>query len=71
MSGWGCPHDLNGICQRVAGRACDPGRKSCVLFGRFVFADERKNERLRKSCDHRREPPADSSVAPPLQGTFE
>jgi hypothetical protein len=43
VSGWGCPHDLNGKCQRVPGRDCDIGMKGCVLFGRFVFADESKN----------------------------
>jgi len=40
---WGCPHDANGECQRVPGRACDPGMKGCVLFGRFVFSNEEKN----------------------------
>lgn len=48
MSSWGCPHDLNGRCQRVPGRPCDPGMKGCVLFGRFTFADESKNVRRRK-----------------------
>lgn len=65
MSGWGCPHDLNGICQRVAGRTCDPGMKGCVLFGRFVFADESKNEWIREKGDSRQEPPADSSIEDP------
>lgn len=48
MSGWGCPHDLNGKCQRVPGRNCDIGMKGCVLFGRFTFADESKNAWRRK-----------------------
>jgi len=43
MSSWGCPHDLNGQCQRVPGRPCEPGMKGCILFGRFTFADESKN----------------------------
>jgi hypothetical protein len=43
MSGWGCPYDLNGKCQRVLGRDCDIGMKGCILFGRFTFADESKN----------------------------
>ena len=43
MSGWGCPHELNGTCQHVQGRACDPGMKGCVLAGRFRFSNEAKN----------------------------
>ena len=42
-SGWGCPHEVDGKCQRVNGVPCDPGMKGCVLFGRFVFSDEKKN----------------------------
>lgn len=43
MSGWGCVHDLDGKCQKVAGRPCDPGMKGCVLAGRFRFSNEAKN----------------------------
>jgi hypothetical protein len=43
MSGWSCPHDLNGICQRVQGAVCDPGMRGCVLHGKVVFASEEKN----------------------------
>lgn len=43
MSGWGCPNELNGQCQRVKGRACDPGMKGCILHGRFVFSNPAKN----------------------------
>lgn len=43
MGGWGCPHDDAGRCLRVAGEACNPGMKGCVLFGRFVFSTEEKN----------------------------
>ncbi len=46
--GWGCPHEANGICNKVAGRPCDPGMKGCVLAGRFAFFDEDKNKRLRE-----------------------
>jgi len=45
MSGWGCPHEDKGICQRLKGRPCDPGIKGCVLHGRFRFADDAKNPR--------------------------
>lgn len=41
--GWGCPHEVGGICQHVDGKICDPGMKGCVLFGRFVFSDPQKN----------------------------
>jgi hypothetical protein len=43
MSGWSCPHDLNGICQRVPGALCDPGMRGCVLHGKVVFASEAQN----------------------------
>ena len=43
MSGWGCPHELDGVCQHVKERICDPGMKGCVLAGRFRFSDEAKN----------------------------
>lgn len=47
MSSWSCPHDLNGVCQKVAGAVCDPGMRGCVLHGRVRFAGEEKN-RVRK-----------------------
>jgi hypothetical protein len=43
MGGWGCPHEVRGECQRVLGRACEPGMKGCVLAGRFLFSDAAKN----------------------------
>jgi hypothetical protein len=43
---WGCPHEIDGQCQKVTGQACDPGMKGCVLFGRYVFASAEKNTRL-------------------------
>lgn len=43
MSSWGCPHEQDGKCARVNNVRCDPGMKGCVLFGRFVWADESKN----------------------------
>jgi orotidine-5'-phosphate decarboxylase len=47
MSGWGCPHEVAGVCTHVNNVACDPGMKGCVLYGRYRFANEDKNERLR------------------------
>ena len=43
MSGWGCPHEVDGKCQKVLNRPCDIGMKGCVLAGRFRFADPGKN----------------------------
>lgn len=43
MSAWSCPHDLNGICQKVAGAVCDPGMRGCVLHGKVRFAGEDRN----------------------------
>lgn len=43
MSSWGCPHEIDGNCVRVNNMPCDPGMKGCVLFGRFIWADEAKN----------------------------
>jgi hypothetical protein len=49
MSGsWGCPHETRGVCSKVNRLPCDPGMKGCVLFGRFVFANEEKNVRQRR-----------------------
>jgi hypothetical protein len=45
---WGCPHESNGVCQKVNRLPCDPGMKGCVLYGRYVFANAEKNERLRE-----------------------
>ena len=45
--GWGCPHEVNGRCQHVPGRPCDPGMKGCVLYGRFTFSDPAKNRPAR------------------------
>ena len=43
MSGWGCPHEYEGKCQKVLNKPCDIGMKGCVLSGRFRFADDSKN----------------------------
>jgi hypothetical protein len=44
MSSWGCPNDLNGICQLVRGAACDPGMRGCVLHGKVRFASAEQNQ---------------------------
>ncbi len=43
MSGWSCPNEIKGECEHVPGKACDPGMKGCVLFGKFRFANTEKN----------------------------
>jgi hypothetical protein len=49
--GWGCPHEANDICTKLNNLPCDPGMKGCVLAGRFVFANEDKNKRLREKSE--------------------
>jgi hypothetical protein len=49
---WGCPHEVNDTCTRVKNLTCSPGRKGCVLFGRFIFANEEKNTRLGEKQAH-------------------
>jgi len=57
---WGCPNELNGVCQKVNQLPCDPGMKGCVLYGRYVFASAKKNERL---CEkHARRSESDQSL---------
>lgn len=46
--GWGCPHEIDDTCSKINNLPCDPGMKGCVLAGRFVFADDDKNKRLRE-----------------------
>jgi hypothetical protein len=43
MSAWGCPHDLDGICQRVNGAVCEPGMRGCELEGKVRFARDEMN----------------------------
>ena len=54
--GWSCPHELEGKCSKVRNMPCDPGMKGCELYGRYVFFDGGKNERLEQKkarvCSH-------------------
>lgn len=34
MSGWTCPNEIDGMCQKVKGFVCTPGMKGCVLYGK-------------------------------------
>ena len=57
---WGCPHETDDRCGKVNNLPCDPGMKGCVLHGRFVFANDDKNERLRqKQARLAADPPPD------------
>lgn len=51
MSGWGCPHEVDGKCQKVLNKTCDIGMKGCVLAGRFRFADDSKNRPRKMTAD--------------------
>lgn len=46
--GWGCPHEVDEVCTKINNLPCNPGMKGCVLAGRYVFADDAKNARLRE-----------------------
>jgi hypothetical protein len=42
MSGsWGCPHEVDGLCQRVNGAICEPGMRGCAIDGKVTFPDGR------------------------------
>lgn len=45
---WGCLHEINDKCSKVNDAPCDPGMKGCVLYGRYVFANDEKNRHLRQ-----------------------
>lgn len=67
MSGWGCVHEDHGSCTKVAGRACDPGMKGCVLAGRFRFSNPVKNRQV-KAPQERATPNApDGDDEPPIR----
>jgi hypothetical protein len=65
MSGWGCVHDQNGICTKVANRSCDPGMKGCVLAGRFRFTNPAKNRAVKAPDAVRDQPEDGQGDAPP------
>jgi len=61
--GWSCPHELEGKCSKVKNIPCDPGMKGCELYGRYVFFDGSKNERLeqKKAREAQKPPMADTT----------
>lgn len=60
---WGCPHETNDLCSKVNDLPCDPGMKGCVLHGRYVFANDDKNERLKRKKS--REELLSAEIIPP------
>lgn len=68
MSGWGCPHDQNGLCAKVDGHPCDPGMKGCELAGRYRFADESKNARFYEKKSRENTSPDDTDAPAPASG---
>jgi hypothetical protein len=55
MGSWGCPHEENGVCQKVNKLPCDPGMKGCVLHGRFAFSDPAKNRAAKPDARNKAE----------------
>ena len=41
MTAWSCPHDLDGVCQRINGARCEPGMRGCVLEGKVRMENGR------------------------------
>lgn len=64
MSGWGCPHEVDGKCQKVLNKTCDIGMKGCVLAGRFRFADDSKNRPKPAPAASRDDAPPESEPKP-------
>jgi hypothetical protein len=45
MSSWGCPHEVDGVCQRVRGALCHPGMIGCVVQGKVEILGEPRGAR--------------------------
>lgn len=67
--GWSCPHEADGLCNKVNDLPCAPGMKGCELYGRYAFFDDSKNARLKQKQARPRsvdgEPPAHSTATDP------
>jgi len=64
---WSCPHETNGSCGKVKMLPCYPGMKGCELYGRYVFFDGSKNDRLLQKQARTSPPEADSGPANELE----
>ena len=60
--GWSCPHFINKQCD-ILKKACDPGDKGCVLYGKAKFSSfespsndafEKRMERKLKKMEEER-----------------
>lgn len=69
--GWGCPHEVNDLCSKVANRPCDPGMKGCELYSRYVFFDAGKNTRLEQKRRQAQTATMRRQAADALQGATE
>lgn len=61
--GWGCPHEVDGLCSKIRDLPCDPGMKGCELYGRYAFFDASKNARFEEKRA-RADAAADPAQAP-------
>ena len=68
-SAWACPHEVNGLCSKIQNLPCDPGMKGCELYGRYVFFDARKNERLLQKQARAKAEQVDSDPGQPADTT--
>jgi hypothetical protein len=41
VSSWSCPHEVNGLCDKVSLAYCRPGMRGCVLAGKVEFPDRK------------------------------
>jgi hypothetical protein len=59
VSSWGCPHEVDGVCQKVRGALCDPGMLGCVLQGKVERLGEPRDPRrpVRAPVDAGRDDP--------------
>jgi hypothetical protein len=69
MTAWSCPHDLDGVCQRVQGAVCEPGMRGCELEGKVRFARDEMNQPRKPvkaaAATPRSEQQPDRSAPPP------
>lgn len=63
--GWGCPHEVDGLCSKIRNLPCDPGMKGCELYGRYAFFDAGKNARF----DEKRSRAEAAKATDPVQAT--
>lgn len=64
MAGWGCVHEQDEICTRVANRPCDPGMKGCILAGRYRFSNETKNRPPKSGAVSSQETRSGAEISP-------